>query len=53
MRSVCSCVSYGKDSIIDITNYLIAKASKGIFTTVNASVYSNASQYSTILVIIF
>ena len=39
------CVSCGKDSK-NITNNLIIKASKGIFTTVNASLYSNASQYS-------
>ena len=41
-----SFVYYGKDSINYITNHLIAKASKGVFTTVNASVYSNASQHS-------
>ena len=29
-----------------IRNGLIAKASKCVFTTINASVYSNVSQYS-------
>ena len=33
-------------TVKDITNHLITKASKGIFTTVNASIYSNASEYS-------
>ena len=31
-------------TVKDITDHLINKASKGVFTTVNASVYSNASQ---------
>ena len=35
-----------KDSIKDNTNHLIDKASKGVFTTVNASLYSDAFQYS-------
>ena len=33
-------------TVKDITKHLITKASKGVFTTVNASIYSNASQYS-------
>ena len=33
-------------TVKDITNHLITKARKGFFTTVNASIYSNASQYS-------
>ena len=32
-------------TVKDITDYLISKASKGVFTTVNPSIYSNASQY--------
>ena len=33
-------------TIKDIPNDLITKVSKGVFTTVNASIYSNASQYT-------
>ena len=29
-------------TVKDITNYLTTKASKGVFTTVNASIYYNA-----------
>ena len=39
-------VSCGKDNVKDITNHLIAKASKGVFTKVDGSIYSNATQYS-------
>ena len=33
-------------TVKDIANHLITKASKGVFTIVNASIYSNVSQYS-------
>ena len=33
-------------TIKDIINHLIAQASKGVFTKINVSIYSDASQYS-------